>query len=66
MVPLDRMYEEAKRSKDRDKRFAIYKRVNEYIADQAFWIFTMAPLSLYGVNEELEFVPHVSHYLYLD
>jgi len=66
MVPLDRMYHEVLRTKDRDKRFKIYKRANEYIADQALWVFTMAPLSLYGVNEEMEFIPQVSQYLYLD
>jgi len=26
----------------------------------------MTPFSLYGVNEEVEFVPQVSQYLYLD
>jgi peptide/nickel transport system substrate-binding protein len=66
ILPLDRMYEEVKRSTDRDKRFQIYKRSNEYIADQALWVFTVAPLSLYGVNEEVNFVPQVSWYLYLD
>jgi peptide/nickel transport system substrate-binding protein len=66
LEPLDRMYEELKRSTDREKRFAIYKRANDYFADQALWVFTMAPLGLYGVNEELEFVPQVSQYLYLD
>jgi peptide/nickel transport system substrate-binding protein len=66
LEPLDRMYDEVKRSTDREKRFAIYKRANDYIADQAFWVFTMAPLGLYGVNEELEFFPQVSQYLYLD
>ena len=66
IVPLDRMYREVLRTKDRDKRFQIYKRANEYIADQALWVFTMAPLSLYGVNEEVEFVPQLSQYLYLD
>ncbi len=35
MLPLDRMYHEVLRTKDRDKRFQIYKRANEYIADQA-------------------------------
>ena len=29
-------------------------------------VSTMAPLSLYGVNEEVEFVPQVSQYFYLD
>ena len=66
MLPLDKMYDEVQRTRDRDKRFEIYKKANEYIADQAFWVFTMAPLSLYGVNEEVEFVPQVSQYLYLD
>ena len=64
--PLDSMYHELMKTKDRDKRFQIYKRANEYIADQALWVFTMAPLTLYGVNEEVEFVPQVSQYLYLD
>jgi peptide/nickel transport system substrate-binding protein len=64
--PLDMMYHELLRTKDRDKRFQIYKKANEYIADRALWVFTMAPLGLYGVNEELEFVPQVSQYLYLD
>jgi peptide/nickel transport system substrate-binding protein len=64
--PLDRMYQEVLATRDRDKRFEIYKRANEYIADQAFWVFTMAVLGIYGVNEELEFVPQVSQYLYLD
>jgi len=66
MLPLDRMYREVHRTKDRDRRFQIYKKANEYIADQALWVFTMAPLTLYGVNEEVEFVPQVSQYLYLD
>jgi len=66
MLPLDRMYHEVCRTKDRDKRFQIYKSANEYIADQAFCVFSMAPLTLYGVNEEVEFVPQVSQFLYLD
>jgi len=65
-VPLDRMYHEVLRTKDRTRRFQIYKRANEYIADQALHVFTMAPLSLYGVNEEVDFVPQLSQYLYLD
>jgi len=64
--PLDRMYHELLRTRDREKRFHIYKRANEYVAHQALWVFTMAPLTLYGVNEEVEFVPQVSLYLYLD
>jgi ABC-type transport system substrate-binding protein len=60
------MYYEVLRTKDRDKRFQIYKRANEYIADQALMVSTMAPLSLYGVNEEVEFVPQLTQYLYLD
>jgi len=66
MLPLDKMKNEVQRTRDRDKRFQIYKRANEYIADQALWVFTMAPLSLYGVNEEVEFVSQLSQYLYLD
>ena len=66
MLPLDRMYVELLRTKDRGERFRIYKKANEYIAGQAFWVFTMATLGLYGVNEEVEFVPHISQYLYLD
>ncbi|MBW1861279.1 MAG: ABC transporter substrate-binding protein [Deltaproteobacteria bacterium] len=64
--PLDMMYHDLLRTKDRDKRFQIYKKANEYIADRALWVFTMAPLTLYGVNEEFEFIPQVSQYLYLD
>jgi len=66
MNPLNEMYHEVLRTKDREKRFQIYKKANEYIADQAFNVFTMAPLSLYGVNEEMEFIPQLSQYLYLD
>ena len=66
IVPMDRMYYEVLRTKEREKRFEIYKRANEYIADQALHVFTLAPLSLYGVNKELNFVPQVSQYLYLD
>jgi hypothetical protein len=54
------------RTKDREKRFEIYKKANDYIAQQALHVFTMAPLGLYGVNEEVEFVTHPSQYLYLD
>jgi len=64
--PLDVMYHEVLRTKDRDKRFQIYKRANEYVAGHALGVFTMAPLGLYGVNEEVEFVPQLSQYLYLD
>ena len=66
MEPLNQMYQELKKTRKREERFQIYKKANEYIADQALWLFTMAPLSLYGVNEELEFIPHPSQYLYLD
>jgi len=66
MLPLNDMYHELLRTRDRAKRFQIYKKANEYVADQAFALFTMAPLGLYGINKELEFVPHVSQYLYLD
>jgi len=66
MGPLDEMYKEVTQTKDRDKRFQIYKRANEYVANQAFRVFTMSPLGLYGVNEEVEFVPQVSQRLYLD
>ena len=60
------MYHELLKTTDRTKRFQIYKRANEYVADQAFALFTMGPLALYGVNTEVDFVPHVSQYLYLD
>ncbi|MHA1938543.1 MAG: ABC transporter substrate-binding protein [Candidatus Thorarchaeota archaeon] len=66
MQPLDEMYRELRRTKDRNKRFLIYKEANKYIADQAFWVFTLASLGLYGVNEEVKFVPQASQYLYLD
>jgi peptide/nickel transport system substrate-binding protein len=66
MLPLDNLYQEALRTKDRGKRFRIYKKANEYTANQAIQLFTVATLSLYGVNEEVQFVPHVSQYLYLD
>ena len=66
MTPLNCMYHEVLRTKDRKRRFEIYKRANEYIADQALWLFTLVPMTLYGVNEELDFVPQVSQYLYLD
>ena len=65
-IPLNMMYREVLNTRDREKRFQIYKKANEYIADQALYVFTVAPLGLYGVNEELEFVPQLSQYLYLD
>lgn len=65
-TPLDEMYRQVARTKDRDKRFQIYKRANEYVADQALQVFTVAPTTLYGVNQYLEFVSHPSQYLYLD
>ena len=66
MLPLDKMYKEVQITRNREKRFQIYKEANEYIADQAFWLFTVAPMSLYGANEEFNFVPQPSQYLYLD
>ena len=66
MLPLETMYDEVCKTRDRKKRFEIYKKANDYIADQALWVFTVAPLSLYGVNKDLHFVPQVSQYLYLD
>jgi ABC-type transport system substrate-binding protein len=66
VLPLDKMYLEVLRTTEREKRFEIYKEANEYIADQALWVFAVAPLSLYGVNEHLKFMPQVSQYLYLD
>jgi ABC-type transport system substrate-binding protein len=60
------MWDELQRPKDRDTRLQIYSKMNEYIADQALEVFTVAPLTLYGVNQEVNFVPQVSQYLYLD
>jgi peptide/nickel transport system substrate-binding protein len=65
-LPLDNMYQELLKAKSRKKRFHIYKEANDYIADQALQLFTMAGLGLYGVNEEVNFVPQISQYLYLD
>jgi peptide/nickel transport system substrate-binding protein len=64
--PLDRMFHEIQKTTNRDKRFQIYKKANEYIADQALTVSIMAPISLYGANNEFTFVPQVSQYLYLD
>ena len=64
--PLNMMYKKLLRTEERDKRFEIYKEANDYIAGQALWVFTMAPVSLYGVNKEVNFVPQSSQYLYLD
>jgi ABC-type transport system substrate-binding protein len=64
--PLDIMYHQVRRTRDRNKRFEIYKRANDYIADQATWIFTLSPMGLYGVNKELDFVQQVSWLLYLE
>jgi peptide/nickel transport system substrate-binding protein len=66
MEPLNLLYKKLLRTKERDKRFQIYKEANDYIAAQALYVFTVAPLTLYGVNEEFDFVPQVSQYLYLD
>ena len=65
-LPLDGMYNELLRTKNRHERFQIYKKANEYIADQALLVFTMAPMTLYGVNKGLNFIPQVSWFLYLD
>jgi peptide/nickel transport system substrate-binding protein len=66
LEPLEIIYKEVLETTDREKRFQLYKRANDYIADQALGLFIISPLSLYGVNEELNFVPHPSQYLYLD
>jgi ABC-type transport system substrate-binding protein len=66
LMPLEEMYQELLRTTDRKKRYEIYKKANEYIADQALAAFTVAPISLYGVNRELNFIPPSSQYLYLD
>jgi len=64
--PLVIIYKELLGTMDRERRFQLYKKANEYIADQALALTIMAPLSLYGVNEEVEFVSQLSQYLYLD
>jgi ABC-type transport system substrate-binding protein len=65
-LPLDRIYHELLKTKEFERRLQLYKEANEYIADQALTVFTPARLTLYGVNEEVNFVPQVSQYLYLD
>jgi hypothetical protein len=60
------MYHQVQKAEDREKRFEIYRKANDYIAAQALCLFTMAPISLYGVNKNMNFVPQVSQYLYLD
>ena len=66
LLPLERIHQQLLKTKDHERRFQIYKEANEYIADQALWVFTVAPLGLYGVNEELNFIPQPSQCLYLD
>ncbi len=63
---LDRMYNELLRPKVTNKRYQINKKANEYVADQALCVFTVAPSGRYGVNGELNFVSLVYQYLYLD
>lgn len=64
--PVEKMYHEVLKTKDRKERFAIYKKVNQYIADYALSIFPVAALGLYGVNEEMEFVPQAGGHLHLE
>ena len=66
VFPLEEMYREVLKTTDRNRRFEIYKKANEYMADQALWIFPVAALGLYGVNEELQFVPQIGGNLYLE
>ena len=66
MEPLHVMYKEVRKERNRDRRFELYRKANEHIADHALGIFTVAPVTLYGVNRELDFAPQVSQYLYLE
>ena len=66
LEPLDRMYHQVRKTRERKTRFEIYNQANNFVAAQSLWLFTMAPISLYGVNQNLNFVPQVSQYLYLD
>ena len=62
MEPLDTMCHQVRPMNDHRKRCELYKTANDYIAERASWLFSMAPLSLYGVNAEVNFTPQVSQY----
>jgi peptide/nickel transport system substrate-binding protein len=62
---LDQMIEESRATMDRDRRVKLYQEMEQYIHDNAPWIFLYEQKDLYGVNKALKWEPSPNEFLYL-
>lgn len=62
---LDRMIEEARATMDRDKRIKLYQEMDQYVHDNAPWIFMHEQKDLYGVNKAFKWEPSPVEFIYL-
>jgi len=62
---LDKMIEESRSTMDRDKRIKVYQEMEQYLHDNAAWIFTYEQKDLYGVSKALKWEPSPNELIYL-
>jgi peptide/nickel transport system substrate-binding protein len=62
---LDRMIEESRSTMDRDKRVKVYQEMEQYLHDNAAWLFTYEQKDLYGVSKALKWEPSPNEMIYL-
>jgi peptide/nickel transport system substrate-binding protein len=61
----ERMWKEMSRSLDAEVQGLKIRQMQRYLYDQAYAIFIYSPLSLFAVNDEVNFVPQKNGYLRL-
>jgi peptide/nickel transport system substrate-binding protein len=62
---LDKMIEESRSTMDKEKRIKVYQEMEQYLHDNAAWIFTYEQKDLYGVNKALKWEPAPNEMIYL-
>jgi peptide/nickel transport system substrate-binding protein len=50
---------------DRDARIKLYQEMDQYVHDNAPWIFMHEQKDLYGVNKALKWEPSPVEFIYL-
>jgi len=61
----EEMFKDMARTVDRKAQEERIREMVQYVHDKAYTLSIYAPISLYAVNKEVNFVPHKSHTLIL-
>src|SRR5262249_10295982 len=63
---LRQLYAQVLNTVEREQQQGLIRQMEQYIHDQAYFLFLYNPIALYAVNKAVDFVPYVGGVLHLN